>query len=415
MMLQPKNQEDKMKTNKGVKMKIKEKEKSIRKYLREQSFKKNKQKKVNFILIEVSKALSKKKGNSLNTYYIVFGIVGALCLYVVVMLFLNQQAPLNKTPVIDDKKIDEHNSHTPWVQGPNKIFEGATLADAKKIINASFANHPNLSKCNSDDSVTVPESFDSRIQWPNCVLPVGNQQKTCGSSYAFAATTAAAERMCIASKDNKLTQLSVQELLSCDVSNQGCKGGYINTALDYIRSKGIVDEKCFPYQADSDTVKCDKMCSDQKRERIDGYCILFGEEDIKKDIFKNGPVVAATQVNVDFLTYKSGVYTKGDEVARFSGFQAIKIIGWGVESENEHNKGNKYWIVQNSWGEDWGENGTAKISMGQELMFDSYAYSLKVRSDKPVNNKQETRAKTTDDSDNLDLNLDDLNTAETKQ
>ena len=53
--------------------------------------------------------------------------------------------------------------------------------------------------------------------------------------------------------------------------------------------------------------------------------------------------------------------------------------------------------------------------MGQELMFDSYAYSLKVRSDKPVNNKQESRSKTTDDSDNLDLNLDDLNTAETKQ
>ena len=330
------------------------------------------------------------------------------------MLFLNQQAPLNKTAVIDEKRIDEHNAHTPWQQGANKFFEGATLADAKKIVNASFANHPNLSKCNVDESVSVPESFDTRIQWPSCVLPVGNQQKTCGSSYAFAATGAAAERICIASKDHKLTQLSVQELLSCDASNQGCKGGYINTALDYIKSKGIVDETCFPYQADSDTVKCDKICKDQTRERIDGYCILFGEDDIKRDIVKNGPVAAATQVHMDFLTYKSGVYTKGDEVPRFSGFQAIKIIGWGVESESENNKGNKYWIVQNSWGEDWGSNGTAKISMGQELMFDSYAYSIKVKTDKPTEQKTEKKQsiKTNIEESglDLDLNLDDETT-----
>ena len=357
----------------------------------------------------MSKKLTKKKSSSLSSYYVVFGVVGALCLYVVVMLFLNQQAPLNNTPVIDDKRIDEHNRHTPWQQGANKFFEGATLADAKKILNSSFANHPNLAKCNVDDSVSPPEFFDARAQWASCMLPVGNQQRTCGSSYAFVATQATAERLCIASKDQKLTQLSVQELLSCDTANQGCKGGYINTALDYIKAKGVVDEQCFPYQADSDTVKCDQVCPNPTvRERIDGYCILFGEEDIKRDIMKNGPVVAATQVHIDFLTYKSGVYTKGEEVPRFSGFHAVKIIGWGVEAEEGSSRGNKYWLVQNSWGEDWGQNGVAKIAMGQELMFDSYAYSIKVRSDKPQEPKQEKTAKSTTEGDLSDLNLDDL-------
>jgi cathepsin B len=333
------------------------------------------------------------------------------------MLFLNQQPPLNKTPVIDDKRMDEHNQHFPWQQGANKFFEGATLADAKKIINTSFASHPNLNRCTVDDSITTPESFDTRTQWPSCMLPVGNQQRTCGSSYAFASAQTAAERLCINSKDQKLNQLSPQELLSCDVANQGCKGGYLNNALDYIRTKGIVDEQCFPYQADSDTVKCDKICPNPTtRERIDGYCILFGEEDIKRDVYKNGPVIAATQIHVDFLTYKSGVYVKGDEVPRFSGFHAIKIIGWGVESgsENEPNKGNKYWLVQNSWGEDWGENGVAKISMGQELMFDQYAYSLKVRTDKPQEartQKTQQNNKSSGDEGSVDesLNLDDMN------
>jgi cathepsin B len=343
-------------------------------------------------------------------YYIVFGLLGALCLYVIVMLFLNQQAPLHKTPVIDDKRIDEHNQHFPWQQGANKLFEGATLADAKRLMNTSFASHSNLGRCSVDESVVPPESFDAREKWRTCVLPVANQQITCGSSYAISISQTIAERVCINSKTQKLVQLSAQELLSCDVNNQGCKGGYLNSALDYVRNKGLVDETCFPYQADSDTVKCEQMCANPTRERIDGYCVLFGEDDIKREIMKNGPVVAATQVHVDYLTYKSGVYTKSDEVARFSGFQSIKIVGWGVESgsESEPNKGNKYWIVQNSWGEDWGENGYSRVSMGQELMFDQYAYSIRVRQDVPFDVKTSVKKPTEVPE---DLNLEDLEEA----
>lgn len=120
--------------------------------------------------------MAKKKSSGINSYYIVFGVVGGLCLYIVIMLFLNQQAPLNKTPTIDDKRIEEHNQNFPWKQAANKFFEGSTLADAKKIINTSFASHSNLIRCNVDDSIVPPESFDSRKEWPNCVMAAGNQQ-----------------------------------------------------------------------------------------------------------------------------------------------------------------------------------------------------------------------------------------------
>jgi cathepsin B len=145
------------------------------------------------------------------------------------------------------------------------------------------------------------------------------------------------------------------------------------------------------------------MCSNPKKETIDSYCVLFAEDDIKRDIFKNGPVVAVSQIHTDFLPYKSGIYTKGDEVARFSGFTTVKIIGWGVEDgkDGETNKGNKYWIVENSWGEDWGENGYARISMGQELMFDQYAYSIRVKPAEVKPKLQKVNEKAA--SDNADL------------
>jgi hypothetical protein len=92
------------------------------------------------------------------------------------MLFVNQQPPLHKVSTIDDFKIEEHNLNNPWKQGTNKMWEGSTLADAKKLTTSAFASHSNLVRCTVDDSISTPESFDARTQWPKCKLPVQNQQ-----------------------------------------------------------------------------------------------------------------------------------------------------------------------------------------------------------------------------------------------
>ena len=379
-----------------------------------------------FFIIIVAQKVAKKKGSSMTGYYVVFAVLGGLTLYVIVMLFLNRTPPLTKTPTIDDKRIDEHNSNFPWKQGANKFFEGTTLAEAKKIVTSSFSSHSNLPRCNTDETIIAPENFDARSQWADCVSPVANQQKTCGSSYAIGLAQTFAERACIASTKPKLVTLSAQDLLSCDYTNQGCKGGYLNLGLEHLKTKGIVEESCFPYEADSDTVKCEKKCKDGAKHRIENSCLLIGEEDIKRDVFRNGPVVTVTHIHVDFLTYKSGIYRKGDEVPRFSGFQTVKIVGWGTETgEGESNKGERYWIVQNTWGDDWGENGYAKIAMGQEMMFDQYAYSIRVRSDRAPSSEQRTQdsAKTQDNTQNKasteeanteNVDLDDLKLDEEK-
>jgi len=59
----------------------------------------------------------------------------------------------------------------------------------------------------------------------------------------------------------------------------------------------------------------------------------------------------------DFLTYKSGVYVH--TTGQYLGGHAIKILGWGVENDQE------YWLCANSWNNSWGDNGYFKIAFGQ--------------------------------------------------
>ena len=342
---------------------------------------------------------NKKKKDTSYSYQIMFGLLGALVVYILAMTFFNQTPSLTKVQVIDDSKIQEHNSNFQWKQGPSTFFEGTTLADAKKLFTTGFSNHNNLNRCHIDDSISPPENFFYKDNWAHCALPVEDTGKGCGSSYAFVLAQTLAERACIANASEKSTPLSAQELLSCDVINNGCKGGYLNNSLDHIRAKGLVTQECYPYKPD--LTKCEGMCANPERTRLDSYCLLVGEDDIKRDIMKNGPVVTSMQIYVDFLTYKSGIYTKIDEVAKFSGQHAIRIVGWGTDAETA----TKFWIIQNTWGSSWGEEGYAKIAFGQELFFDQFSYSLKVKPERQVYTPTEEAS--TQEEQNINLDLDD--------
>ena len=80
----------------------------------------------------------------------------------------------------------------------------------------------------------------------------------------------------------------------------------------------------------------------------------------------DGPIVAAFDVYEDFRDYTGGIYEHvwGD----YLGGHAVAIVGYN-DAEN-------YWIVKNSWGTGWGENGWFRIRYGQ-CNIDSYlAYAM---------------------------------------
>jgi len=103
--------------------------------------------------------------------------------------------------------------------------------------------------------------------------------------------------------------------------------------------------------------------------KVVDFCLAQETEGVKREILMNGPVIAQMQVATDFLTYSEGIYHRTQESFRFPGNHIMKIVGWEMSDEEG---GMGFWIAQNVWGEDWGEEGFVKVNMG-ETMLDSFA------------------------------------------
>jgi len=131
--------------------------------------------------------------------------------------------------------------------------------------------------------------------------------------------------------------------------------------LNWGKRKGFIPEQCLPYTGKKEECTEDVHINNECRlnnnfYKVIDYCLAQGEEDIKKEIIKNGPVIGQMVVYTDFLTYSNGLYHRTEDAFKFNGQHIVKIVGWDKSSE-----GNDYWIVENVWGEDWGEQGYARL------------------------------------------------------
>ena len=246
----------------------------------------------------------------------------------------------------------------------------------------------------------LPESYDPREKYPKCEsLNEVRDQANCGSCWAFGATEAMSDRICIHSDQKLQTRVSAQNLLTCCSScGLGCHGGYPSSAWKYWQTTGISTgglygdiKTCQPYflppcdhygegshgdcPPQVETPQCKTDCSDGNKKEYENemtygesvYSII-GEENIMKEIYENGPVEGTYYIYEDFITYKSGIYQH--VVGELIGDHDIKILGWGVEN------GVKYWICVNSWNEEWGDKGFFKIKRGNnECGIENIAYA----------------------------------------
>jgi len=142
-------------------------------------------------------------------------------------------------------------------------------------------------------------------------------------------------------KTGKLLNLSPQNLVDCVSENDGCGGGYMTNAFQYVqKNRGIDSEDAYPY------VGQDESCMYNptgKAAKCKGYreIPVGNEKALKRAVARVGPISVAIDASLtSFQFYSKGVYY--DENCNSDNLNhAVLAVGYGIQ------KGNKHWIIKN--------------------------------------------------------------------
>jgi cathepsin L len=186
-------------------------------------------------------------------------------------------------------------------------------------------------------------------------------QGPCGSCWAIAAATVLEGHYEIYS--GKFRTFSTQQMVSCTPNPRecggkgGCSGATAELAMEWVLHNGLANEEDVPYTA-SDT-QCTAPNSTGQELQATRFGMTGWEtleinkyEPLVRAIAERGPAVVAAAANT-WGAYDSGIFngcTKDCVVNH-----AVTAIGYGEEN------GTKYWLIQNSWGDDWGEAGHIRL------------------------------------------------------
>ncbi|KAG8057770.1 hypothetical protein GUJ93_ZPchr0002g26399 [Zizania palustris] len=196
----------------------------------------------------------------------------------------------------------------------------------------------------------VPSSYDWRDY--GAVTHV-KDQGPCGSCWDFAGT-AAVESINAIVTGNLLT-LSEQQVLDCSGAGNCEEGGTTPGVFEYAMDTGITLACNYPpYEAMDDQCRLDTSTMNPL-VNIDGYAAVAGnnEKALKQQVYLQ-PVTVYIEASHDFMLYTEGVFT-GDDCGTLLD-HAVVVVGYGVTQE-----GVRYWIVKNSWSDNWGENGYIRM------------------------------------------------------
>lgn len=302
--------------------------------------------------------------------------------------FLNsdEQSLGMRTGLIPNPGRMRYNNHAQW---DRHMRETGVAADD------DTSEHKVEPLENDEDDLNLPKNFDARKQWPKCKsIGMIRDQGPCGGCWAISVAQVATDRYCIQMKEKANPILSYRQMLTCSGSGT-CHGGREDGSWDYLIHAGLVTggqktdkDTCQPspfalcdhHQKGnfklcppaSDTPNCLRKCVGEsshanfKHDRYYAarYWDVYGENALKKELYKRGPVSIAMRVNKDFYFYSEGIYQH--ITGPFIGFHAVRLIGWGEETIGD--KTVPYWIITNTWNSDWGESGVIRIKRGNGYM-----------------------------------------------
>ena len=285
----------------------------------------------------------------------------------------------------------------------------------------------NLQQPLHPDNGIWPPQYDLRDEYPGRISGPSNQEN-CGSCWAFSVCGALSDRIRIYAPnhlnvmipwtyqdghtDMILDRLNAHFLAACDfcnlsqhdrqivnvlldsqVCNLECDGGILEYAYIYANQNGLVGDLC---NDTGNLYQCHSLSdinSIVPVQKPGAPCHVFrfglpfdvslypnsvlevdqdgskrheNERHIQREIYLYGSVSASYMLYQSFYDFfranPTGVYSQRDKKVTEPaiGGHAVVLTGWGIDPAS----GTKYWIVRNSWGLRWGDQGYFKMERG---------------------------------------------------
>lgn len=298
---------------------------------------------------------------------------------------------INKKSVYNQKKYDIFKKNYEYIQEKNKElieqnntfllgtnaffdeipFENISTNVMKDIIISNFSFENKYEKFVKEPFRLLNQIFQVKkeFNWNTSgyLSPV-KQQGNCGSCWAFSSTNALETFMRF--KGYSIQRLSEQELVDCSTENNGCNGGFMHKAFNYIiDNEGLSSNQDYPYVAKTHQCQKGNCMIDNENisdcipllQNVNGSALTQYEFNVPRSIIDRvlslqiSPIcIALDASSIYFQFYKSGVIDVQINKTQHLN-HAVLLVGYGFD------EGGLYWIIQNSWGVQWGDNGFCKI------------------------------------------------------